>query len=665
MSIWSAEIKELEKLYESFKGQFPVLEKELEQLIKTTDANVVMLYSRRCLEVIVTDLCECELKRPRKTEPLKGIIDKLHKEEKVPSHILTSMTGLNELSTYGAHPKDFDPEQVKPVLINLDIIIKWYLKYKDTQNISKSKTAEKAVESKHPEFLEKVIRKPQKKLILFLSGLLLAVIVIVVLLTFNIIGTGKQAKGLAGLEKSIAVLPFINDSPDANEENTAFINGLMDEILINLQTIKVLRVISRTSVEQFRGLQKPTIPEIAKKLGVNYIVEGSAQKYGNKIRLRVQLIRADKESHLWAKSYDEEINNINDIFSIQSQIAEAIAIELEAEITPQEKQLIEKIPTLNLAAYEAYLQGTFYWKKSTQDGWDIALQYFEKAKEIDPDYALAYTGICSVWYQRQQFGLIPPEEATPKAMAAIRKALDLDSTSAEVHYTLGMINMNIMWDWKGSESEFRKAISLNPNFADAHASYSNFLIIVGQSGKSLEQSKLALKLDPNNINSMVLYGITLLFTHNYDDAINAFQGVLINEPTNVLALGNLPITLHMVGRYDEAMVFWKSYFHNCFKNFVHYFGPGNTKVNYIEALSLEADTLVAQSKTTYINPTEIAVLYACVGNKERALDMLESAYKVHDPNMPYLQYPVYDFLRNEPRFQDLCRKMNLPYKLIE
>src|SRR5512137_634044 len=130
MPIWSAEIKELEKLYGSVKDHLPDLEKELERLIKADDENMILLYSRRCLEVIITDLCECELQRPRKTEPLKGIIDKLHKEEKVPSNIITSMDHLNSLSAYGAHPKDFDPEQVKPVLVNLDIIIKWYLKYK-------------------------------------------------------------------------------------------------------------------------------------------------------------------------------------------------------------------------------------------------------------------------------------------------------------------------------------------------------------------------------------------------------------------------------------------------------------------------------------------------------------------------------------------------------
>jgi uncharacterized protein (TIGR02145 family) len=184
MTIWDGEIKELGKLYGSFKGQIPDIVKELEQLIKTDDANVVMLYSRRCLEVIVTDLCETELQRPRKTEPLKGIIDKLNSEEKVPGHIITSMLGLNSMATYGAHPKDFDPEQVKPVLNNLAIIIKWYLKYKDFQIVSKTDlNAEKIIERKEQEFTEPVIpktgrKKSKKGLILLFSGLILILLVL-------------------------------------------------------------------------------------------------------------------------------------------------------------------------------------------------------------------------------------------------------------------------------------------------------------------------------------------------------------------------------------------------------------------------------------------------------------------------------------------------------
>lgn len=343
MPIWYSEIKELEILYSSIKGRFPELEKELDQLLETGDANVVMLYSRRCLEVIITDLCLSELKRPRKTEPLKGIIDKLNKEEKVPSHIITSMDHLNSLSNFGAHPKDFDPRQVKPVLNNLATVLEWYLKYKYTQNIIKEKTevAKPAIE--RPFDIKELSPESNKKIIILLSGLLLIVaIVVVVLFVFNIIGGGKLTKEP---EKSIAILPFKNDSPD--EENVYFLNGIMEEILTNLQTIQDIRVISRTSVEQYRNTTK-SIPEIAKELGVNYIVEGSGEKYGNTFNLNVQLIMAStKEGHLWANSYEQEIKGVNDIFSIRRQIAQAIAAELKAVITPQEKDMIQRNQSFN------------------------------------------------------------------------------------------------------------------------------------------------------------------------------------------------------------------------------------------------------------------------------------------------------------------------------
>jgi hypothetical protein len=169
MAIWSAEIEQIEKLLESLKGNIPELEKELGQLLKSDDPNVLMLYSRRCLEVIITDLCERELKRSRKTDPLKGIIDKLNKEEKVPSHIITSMHGLNDLSTYGAHPKDFDPEQVKPALSNLAIIIKWYLKYKGLQIPDKAEFEQGKSEAKLTEVSADASHRPKKKLVIFLS----------------------------------------------------------------------------------------------------------------------------------------------------------------------------------------------------------------------------------------------------------------------------------------------------------------------------------------------------------------------------------------------------------------------------------------------------------------------------------------------------------------
>jgi len=208
--------------------------------------------------------------------------------------------------------------------------------------------------------------------------------------------------------------------------------------LNNLQKIKDIRVISRTSVEQYRSQTKP-IPEIARELGVNYIVEGSGQKYGNAFRLRTQLIMAAKETHLWGESYQQKINEVEDIFRIQSEVAESIAKELKAIITPQEKELIEKLPTKELEAYEAYLKGQFYWRKLTANDLDISMRYFELAKEKDPDFALAYAGIADVWIGRQQLGITPPEKAGPSAYEAAMKALELDSTRAEVHYTLALM----------------------------------------------------------------------------------------------------------------------------------------------------------------------------------------------------------------------------------
>jgi hypothetical protein len=194
MAIWSSEIKELEQLHESFRGQLSDLEKELERLVKADDENMILLYSRRCLEVIITDLCECEMKRERGTEPLKGIIDKLNKDKKVPSHIITSMHGLNDLSTYGTHPKNFDPEQVKPVLNNLDIIIKWYIKYKETGTGIKAKPSEEIrTELRSTEDVKKSIHIPRKRLIGLLSGLILLVVIVVAVLFFtNIIGSANK-----------------------------------------------------------------------------------------------------------------------------------------------------------------------------------------------------------------------------------------------------------------------------------------------------------------------------------------------------------------------------------------------------------------------------------------------------------------------------------------
>jgi adenylate cyclase len=657
MTIWSNEIKDLEILNESVVGKFPLLEKELEQLINTQDANVIMLYSRRCLEVIVTDLCEYELKRPRKTEPLKGIIDKLNSEEKVPSHIITSMLGLNSLSTYGAHPKDFDPEQVKPALNNLTIVIKWYLKYREShinETQKPDRSASELSDNKGIKTETHKFKKKQKSIIITIAFIVLAGVVITIIYFAT-----KGSNNYANLEKSIAVLPFRNDSSD--DSTRYFMDGVMEELLTNLQTIKDLRVISRTSVEQYRNQNKP-IPEIAQELDVNYIVEGSGQKSGNSLRLRVQLIRAKKESHIWAKSFNSESLNMAEYFSAQSQFAEAIATELNAAITPIEKEMIQRMPTKNLDAYEAYLKGQFYWRKLTSTDFETSMKYFELSKSIDPNFALAYAGISDVWIGRQQLGLAPPEEAGQKAAEAAMKALELDSTRAEVHYTLAMMYTWGMFDWESGERAFKKAIYLKPAYPEARAFYSHLLNFLGRKQEGNEHGLLATRLDPANPLVISLYAVDLLMSRQFETAIKTADAALKMDPTAGVALFARASGLYHLGKLEEAFNAFKLCYNTAYKDFPHHFDQNYLEGSFSQLMKLEADAYSEMSKKAYFSANDIAQLYMMAGDKSKAIDMLEKAFEERDPNIPYLLLPMWDGLRDDQRFQDIAKKLNVPYR---
>ncbi len=554
------------------------MEKELEQLIRTEDANVVLLYARRCLEVIVTDLCEKELKRPRKTEPLKGIIDKLSHEEKVPSHIITSMQNLNSLSTFGAHPKEFDPEQVRPVLINLTTIIKWYLKYKDTQTISKPKAEEVIDETRTLDDSTKQIQKPKKRLILLLSGLALVVVIIVVaLFVFNIIGVDKRIKEL---EKSIAVLPFINDSRD--EKNVYFINGIMEEVLNNLQAIKDIRVISRSSVEQYRDPTRPTSPEIAQKLGVNYIVEGSGQKYGNTFRLRVQLIEAPEDRHLWAESYEQEIEGTKDIFSIQTRIAESIAMELKAIITPEEKQLIENAPTTSLTAYDFYQRGRDEYLKyqsdnNNREALERAEDLYRKVLEYDSTFAQAYTGLAWVYRDKYYWKTFFSEEF-------------LDSV---------LILTNI-------------ALSYDDQLSEAYTIKGRYYRQIGKPEQAVKEYDKALKLSPNDW--MAYYNKGMIYRSVLQDYIksieNLHEAVIRNRGEDLpKLLYSLGFTYMNIGFIDK------------------------TKYYYQEAFTLDGD-----SANYFINTSWLEF---SLENYEKAVVFLEKALKTDSADIPYDPYYTY------------------------
>ncbi len=562
------------------------------------------------------------------------------------------MHSLNSLSTFGTHPKDFDQEQVKPALNNLAIIIRWYLKYKESKNKGDVPSDTQKELQKPPTLTTRKTWNKTNKILTYSFTFLLILAAIVVIIKFNVFG--KK------VEKSIAILPFRNDSAD--DSTTYFINGVMEEILNNLQAIRDLRVISRASVEQYRD-KNVALPKIAKDLGVNYIVEGSGQKYGNTLRIRVQLIQVEKEKHLWGNSYQQELPQASDYFRLQIDIAQQIAKELNATITPQEKRLIEKLPTDNLDAYEAYLKGQFYLDKFTRDDLYSAMQYFELAKEVDPDYVLAYTGISQVWGYRQQWGLVSPAEGIPKAMEALMRAYALDSNNAEVQSILAGKKTWSMFDWAGGESGFKKSISLNPNNAKTHAMYSHLLNILGRPEEALEQIDIALKLDPMNPFIMTFNAGDLYMARKYDESIKAFNEALSLEPGYPFALWNLWQPYYMVGRTEEAYNTLKSVCSMLVPEAVKPLEEGYLENGFRGAVLFLADRLAdlwTENQNQMVAPTDMAMFYSAGQETDKSIFWLEQAYKFKDPNLPYLLFPIYDNVRNNPRFKDLCQRMKLP-----
>ena len=718
MPIWSAEIKELEKLYESLKGQYPELEKELEQLIQTIDANVIMLYSRRCLEVIITDLCECELKRPRKTEPLKGIIDKLHKEDKVPSHIISSMHGLNELSTYGAHPKDFDPEQVKPVLVNLDIIIKWYLKYKETGADIKTKPVEEIRrEIKGTEEENKSFRISKLKLISLVYRLiLLIVIVVAVLFLTKIIGDGKKLKEL---EKSIAVLPFINESPV--DSNKHFINGIMEEILNNLQTIKEFRILSRTSTDQYKGPDRPTMPEIARKLNVNYIVEGSGQKYGNTFTLRVQLIRAKgKETHLWGKTYNEEIRGVRDYIRIQSEVAQAIAAELKVAITPEEIHLIDKLPTTSLTAYDFYQRGRdehtilLFSNVEKLDVLPKVEKFYKKALEYDRDFAKAYTGLAQVYWDKHvndqnysenfmdsvlllcdialrndkqlseayiiRGNYFARRKENTKASEEYEKALKFNPNSWEVYYRKGIISR----DYIDKIENYNKAASLNHGAELPHLlrRIGNEFLNVGFPEKARFHFDEAFKLDGDTIFYLFNLGTIEVDTGNYAKALEYAQKEVTAGSRNIWTLNRVGDGYLRLNKYDDALKYFKMWIDG-----IEALGEYDYLLRYMPVIGYlylkngnkkEADYYFDKMIDSYNKDIEsgytkgiydafnLACVQAIRGENEKAYKNLKIKFQSDIVNLMEVNdlklHPIFNSIRNETEFQQIVKEVESKYQ---
>ncbi len=369
-------------------------------------------------------------------------------------------------------------------------------------------------------------------------------------------------------KKSIAVLPFKNMSNDPDQEY--FSDGMMEEILDRLFKIGDLKVISRTSSMRYKNSDKP-IKEIARELGVASIIEGSVRRIGNNVRIAVQLIDAGKDAHLWSEIYNGDLSDLSRIFLIQSEVAQSVARELKSVLSPKELKLIEKIPTKSMEAYDAFLKGKFYLYKATQEDIHTALHYFEQSKEKDPGFALAYVGIAMVWLFRQQLLIASPEDSGPRMMEAIGKALDLDDTLADVHFTMAGVNVFGMFNLEGGESAYRKAIEINPNHAEAHALYSHLLNMLGNTEKAMEHGELAIRLDPYNPTIKVWYSQDLLYAQRYEEVIAVSREIFEKNPTMFMALEALYMALYLTGRYEESLKAMKLHYCEVLKDVDHVF----------------------------------------------------------------------------------------------
>lgn len=462
--------------------------------------------------------------------------------------------------------------------------------------------------------------------------------------------------GSAGAIDSVAVLPFENLTGDPGQEY--FVDGITDELTTELARIKALRVISRTSAMHYKNTGKP-LPEIARELNVEAVVEGTVRRSEGRVSVNVQLIHAD-DRHLWARTYERDLR---DILTLQGEVARAIADEIRVSITAGERARLSQVRSVNPRAYEAYLLGRYFWsQRTTEATLKRAIAYFEKAIEMEPGYAEPYSGLADCYILLQFYGPANPKESWPKAKSAADKALELDQTLAEAHNSLAIYLHRYEWDWAASEREFRRALELNPNFADAHRSYAIYLRNLGRFQEARAQIMRAEELDPRSFSATASVAREFYFARQYDRAIQQGRRQLETDPNLVQVHYWLGISLAEKGDFPGAIGELEKAIDLSGRNTIYVAGLAYTyaKAGQKDRAWQLLEELRQLSLRTYVPPYRLASVYAGLGEKDEAFAYLQKAYEERGLHVGNLNVdPMMDSLRSDPRFQELLRAMGL------
>jgi TolB-like protein/DNA-binding winged helix-turn-helix (wHTH) protein/Tfp pilus assembly protein PilF len=464
------------------------------------------------------------------------------------------------------------------------------------------------------------------------------------------------APALTGI-RSIAVLPLENLSGDASQNY--FADGMTDELITDLAQISALRVISRTSVMVYKGARKP-LPQIARELNVDAVVEGTVLRSGDQVRITAQLIEASTDKHLWSRTYQ---GDLRDTLALQNRVASAIADQIRISLTPQEQAALKNVKVVNPEAYESYLKGRYFWNKRTADGLKVALAYFTQAIEEDPKYAQAYSGLADTYalLGDWQYAVMTPQEAFPKAKAAAIKALELDSTLGEAHNSLAFVLDGFDWDLDGGGKEFERAIKLSPGYATAHHWYAWHLSLLGRFDEAIMEMRKAENLDPLSLIINADLAELLSLAHSYDESIRQSRKTIEMDTNFALAHNQLAQAYLQKHMYDEAVAELQKAVRlsgdspTCLANLARaYIASGKRS----EAAKLLGD-LKKRSNPSYSNAAEIAMIYASLGDADQAMTWLEKGF--HERFNPgVLLRPGFDPLRSDPRFQNLLHRIGLP-----